>query len=90
VVDSTTKLNESQEVIMEAKEVIERFCKLQSEVQDVLGWDNAADCFCGKGGLWGMDSYGGAFESGYRNDGEALEFIEDAVREKLKTLKVNP
>jgi len=69
---------------MEAKEAIERLCKLQSEVQErVIGFDSSADCFCGEGGFWKSEGYGGTFAEGYRNDGKAIEFIERAVREKI-------
>lgn len=71
---------------MEAQEAIERLCKLQSEVQSKLGFDHAADCFCRRSGFWNIEGYGGTFEDGYRNDGEAIDFIEAAVREKLATL----
>lgn len=70
---------------MNADEVIERLCKLQQEVQEHLGFDYSADCFCGKGGFWKAEGYGGTFEQGYRNDGKALEFIENAVRQALQT-----
>lgn len=72
---------------MNASEVIERLCKLQEEVQSVFEYQNAADCFCGKGVYWNMIGYDGTYDNGYRNDGKALEFIEQAVREKLSTIK---
>lgn len=72
---------------MDAKEVIGRLCKLQSEVQETIGFDCSADCFCKESGFWKCDGYGGTFEDGYRNDGKALEFIETAVREKIKRNK---
>jgi len=72
---------------MDANEVIERLCSLQAEVHSHIGYGFAADCFCGKGGLWGTEGYGGTVYEGYRNDGKVLEFIEAAVREKLASLK---
>lgn len=68
---------------MEAKEVIQRLCKLQSEVYEHIGQSDAADCFCGEGGFWQTGEYDGTHEHGYRNDGKALEFIERAVRAAL-------
>ena len=68
---------------LEARDVIKRLCELQSKVASAHGYAAAADCFCGCGGLWGMHGYDGTFAGGYRNDGEALAFIEAAVREKL-------
>lgn len=67
---------------MDANEVIERLCKLQAEVYAKLDC-GPADCFCGQSGFWGAEGYDGTFDGGYRNDGTALEFIEQAVREKL-------
>lgn len=73
---------------MDAKEVIERLCKLQAEVvQQVQTVDDSADCFCGKSGFWGSEGYGGTFAEGYRNSGKALEFIEQATREKLAAMR---
>lgn len=66
---------------MKRKEVLERLCKLQGEVAAHVGYDHAADCFCGQGGFWESPSYR---ESDYRNDGVALEFIEKAVRDALQ------
>lgn len=65
-------------------DVIERLCKLQREVFEKIGANCTADCFCGRSGFWvsGGD-YDGTYEHGYRNDGRVLEFIEQAVREKL-------
>lgn len=72
---------------LSANDVIERLCKLQSEVRDKIGRECMADCFCGKSGFWGTRGYGGSHESGYRHDGKILEFIERAVREKLARVK---
>lgn len=72
---------------MEAKEIIQRLCKLQQEVYEQIHQDSSADCFCGEGGYWvTSDKYDGTHEGGYRNDGHCLEFIEQAVREKLSAL----
>ena len=73
---------------MDAKEVIERFCVLQGTAAAHVGFEHAADCFCKQSGFWGGDDYGGLFAEGYRNDGEALEFIEQAVLEKIEREKV--
>ena len=64
---------------MTAAEVIERLCKLQAEVWHTLGLHSAADCICGKSGF-GAEHL---CSDSYRNDGEALEFIEKATREAL-------
>jgi hypothetical protein len=63
-------------------EVIERLCKLQSEAAGHVGHEYAADCFCGKSGYWDTKEY--RPDRDYRNDGKALDFIESAVREKIK------
>jgi hypothetical protein len=68
---------------LSAEDIIERLCALQQEVYQHLDHDKAADCFCGKGGFWKSEEYGGTFDQGYRNSGECLGFIESAVREKL-------
>lgn len=69
---------------MDAQDAIERMCNLQTEVQEHLGeWGYSADCFCGKSGFWSGEKYDGTFANGYRNDGKALEFIEQAVRERI-------
>ena len=71
-------------VAMNVDQIIERLCLLQEEVANRhVGYDEGSDCFCGKGGFWKRERYGGTFEQGYRNTGKALEFIEAAVREKL-------
>ena len=72
---------------MNSDQIIERLCELQQEVVDKhLGYGDGSDCFCGKGGFWQCEGYSGTFESGFRNSGKALEFIELAVREKLASL----
>lgn len=69
---------------LESQDVIRRLCKLQGEVMRGLDLSSAGDCFCGEDGYWGVGKYDGTFEGGYRNEGEALEFIERAVREALR------
>lgn len=77
-----------------SSEAIERLCKLQAEVWHAHVVDSdSADCFCGGGGFWPKPGrrtqpgdYDGTFENGYRNDGKCIEFIEQAVREKLAAL----
>jgi len=70
-------------VPLSADDVIWRLCVLQAEVFNHLPDSDSADCFCGKSGFWGTEGYGGTFDKGYRNSGKCLEFIENAVREKL-------
>lgn len=72
---------------MNASDVIERLCLLQTAVAEHIGFEHSADCFCGKGGFWGADRYDGTQMGGYRNDGKALEFIESAVRKAIADSK---
>lgn len=61
---------------------IRRVCALTEEVADrQTGHDHPNDCICGLGGLW--DSPGYVTEGGFRNSGEALDYIERAVRDQL-------
>jgi hypothetical protein len=71
--------------MVEASEVIERLCRLVGEVYGRMDGSTASDCFCGRHGLWGARGYGGTIASGYRNDGRALEFVEETVRAVLAT-----
>jgi hypothetical protein len=64
---------------MRADQVIERLCKLQAEVQAVLGYSRSADCFCGKSGFGPEHVH----SDHYRNEGHCLEFIEKATRAAL-------
>lgn len=59
------------------QEVIERFCKISSEVNEaVYGWNVCSDCFCGD------------FESeDYRFDEEVLRTIECAVEEAIDKIQ---
>lgn len=60
---------------MNASEVKQELCSLCTEVNEkVFGFTYAADCFCG-------DKV--CDHSGYRFDKEVLEFIKDAVKEKI-------
>ena len=59
---------------MKKQEVIERFCSLQGEVAAHQKWEHAADCFCG---------VSKCPPQGYQNEGRALEFIKQAVAEKI-------
>lgn len=71
--------------LLDAGKIVERLCKLQEEVRAFLNDDLPADCFCGEGGFWSSypDDYGPTHEQGYRNAGSCVEFIEQAVREKI-------
>lgn len=66
--------------IPEAQAIIRRLCVLQRDVVDVLDPSNhhAADCFCGEQGFWPLKD-----ASYFRNELLAIDFIEQAVREKL-------
>lgn len=65
---------------MTRQEVIVRLCQLQTEAAEHVGWEHAADCFCGQRNGFGISSDDPKFADDYRNDGAALEFIERAVR----------
>lgn len=69
--------------LLDRDAVVERLCALQGEVFDAIGDEHPTDCFCGKQGFWGASNYGPTVAEGYRNDGVALEFIEEAVRKAL-------
>ncbi len=70
---------------MTRDEVLERLCKLQADVWQALDPEGsgAADCLCMTSGFWYLDSYRNNPRN-YRNDGEALDFIESAVRKALQ------
>ena len=72
---------------MTRDETMQRLCIIMGEAQDHIGWDYAADCFCGHDGFWFVDGYNP--HTGYRNDGKSVEFIEAAVREKIEREKLN-
>ncbi|KKM00040.1 hypothetical protein LCGC14_1808410 [marine sediment metagenome] len=65
------------------QDAIRRMCLLQAKVAPRL-FDSPSDCFCGEGGFWESAEYDGSHEGGYRNDFEAIEFIEKAVIAALK------
>lgn len=81
--DEETTNNQNNQ--MKHTEVIERLCILQAEVQQVIGFEHAADCFCGNSGFWASYGYNSATD--YRNDGAALAFIEETVRARLQQMK---
>lgn len=61
---------------------IRRVCRLAEEVANLqTGHNHPNDCICGQGGLW--DSPGYVADGGFRNSGEALDYIERAVRDQL-------
>ena len=68
--------------VPEAQAMIRRLCELQAEVSSVLGYDHAADCFCGEDGFWPL-----RHPSDYRNEGLSVEFIEKATREALARVR---
>ena len=66
--------------------IVQRLCELQAEVSKHIGYEHAADCFCGGGGYWKLHKkgdYGPTHVEGYRNEGLSLEFIENATRAAL-------
>lgn len=70
---------------MTLDETMQRLCTIMGDAQEHLGWDHAADCFCGHGGSWEIEGYNPRRD--YRNDGKSVEFIEAAVREKIEREK---
>lgn len=73
----------TNKVWLDKKEVIAEFCRLQDLASAFLGWQYAADCFCGR------NATGDTFEDGYRNEAVALDFIQQAILEKISREK-NP
>lgn len=70
---------------MTRKEIVDRYCLLASEVwAATIDPIHPNDCFCTSGGFWGSPSYS---DEGFRNDGQALEFIERVVRAELARLE---
>ena len=58
---------------MTREEVIVEFCKLQTLVNEkVFKCEHAADCFCPDNTM------------PYQNDGKVIEFIREAVEEKMR------
>jgi hypothetical protein len=77
---------ENPREVPEAHALIRRLCVLQAAVAgDVLGYDHPADCFCGDDGFWPYQDAGD-----YRNDGEAVAFIEAATWAAIETHKQAP
>lgn len=60
--------------------VIEAYCRLSSEVAEALHWQHAADCFC-------ANPDGPRLVDTYRYEACVLEFVRDAVREKIERNK---
>lgn len=71
---------------MNQREVIARFCNLSSKVAEYHGWKHAADCFCGAKETSSDQILKQAFpnDMDYRFAEEIMEFIEQAVQEKMK------
>ena len=74
--------HETPTELLQHTDVIQRLCELQGEVSRHIGYDEPADCFCGRGGFWDITDYDPARD--YRNAGVALAYIEAAVREKIE------
>ena len=64
---------------MEKQEIIQAFCEIQRTAHEHIGFDTAADCFCHRS--LPDDKTIGTFS--YQNQGFALEFIREAVAEKI-------
>lgn len=75
---------ETHDRIVLPKEIVGRLCQLQSEVSELLGYDEPADCFCRDPDHGGL---GHEVGENYRNYGRSLRFIEAAVREALGVKK---
>ena len=65
---------------MNRQEVIAAACLIVHDAHEHVGYHTASDCFCGEGGLWA----GGFTDADYRNEGVALDFVRQAVREKIQ------
>lgn len=64
---------------------IRRLCRLQESITaEVLGHDLSHDCICGEGGFWHLDDTWPQPNHYWSNDGAAIEFIEQAVAEKIE------
>lgn len=57
------------------QQTIERLCALTDKVNEHFNYQHQMDCFCGLNKLHQIHEY--------RNDGFVLDFIEEAVKEKL-------
>lgn len=67
------------------REYIGRLCRLQQDVaEQVLGYDESYDCICGEGGFWHLDNTWPEPNIHWSNSGVAVEFIEQAVAEKIE------
>lgn len=63
------------------EKTIHDLCVLQWDANKHLGFETAADCFCHHS----AENYGGRRD--YENQGFALQFIKDAVAEKIEREK---
>lgn len=63
---------------MDRKTAIRALCRLQTDVSDLLGYDEASDGFCD---VCARDHGAGR---NYANSGRSIAYIIDAVREKIK------
>lgn len=61
------------------EQVLTRLCALGSAVQRHLGYQYAADCFCGGNKLSTREAAGP-----FRWDSEVVDFIETAVRKRIQ------
>jgi hypothetical protein len=71
---------------MNARDVIEKFCEINQRVSAYLGNQENAKCFCGsawQGGLLEGVEREGLEENGYKHDGKTIEFVHQAVTEKM-------
>jgi hypothetical protein len=64
--------------MIDREKVVKRLCMLSGGILNtVYGYHIPGDCFCGENQkTW-------TWEDGYRYDEKVIEFIEDAVREKI-------
>lgn len=69
----------------DAAYVRKRVCKLVSRAWSHIdrNGDTASDCFCGMGGFWKQGEKNLTRESGYRNDGKAVLWLEKLVANAL-------
>lgn len=69
--------------VVEVRDIWASLCRLQEEVMnEVVGYQHSADCFCGEGGFWPLVD---GFD--YRNELLAIDFIERATRDAIKDFR---
>lgn len=69
-------------------DVIRALCEIKGEVAEkVYDYHYASDCVCGdpRSIIWGEDTeWPNSWRGSFRHDDEVIDFIRDAVREKIE------